>query len=159
MRCVLNDRLVMLALRILLWVTVLALDTVAVCFLFLSCLVLRLDEVVLVVQLLVELAADPRELEVKGNFPVVEARAYFLLKDNKFVFHLGVDVPLFVGGPETPEGVGNHVAVLCLLLDTENVGSEFLKDVLALHELLFLLHLRLHHMLVHLVFRRGYVLA
>lgn len=49
--------------------------------------------------------------------------------------------------------------MLGLLLDTEDVRSEFLQDILALQELLFLLHLRLHHVFVHLVLRRGYVLA
>lgn len=114
---------------------------------------MRLNEVVLVVELLVELATNPRELKVTRNLSVVEARGYFLLEDNQLVFHLGIDVPLFVGRPKAPERIGDDVSLFGLLLDTKDIVTQLLEYILSLKKLLLFLHfvfddLFVHHLLL-----------
>ena len=97
--------------------------------------VLQLEHVILLLDLGVQHGANSRKLEVVGDVPIFKSLLYFLLENDQFVLHFGVDVPLVVRWPKTPKGIANNVAEARLLVP-ENVIPELREDVLPLLQLL-----------------------
>lgn len=133
--------------------SVLTLNSFFVCHVGLSS-VLWVKKVIFVVQLLVKLRAYTGKFKWCWDVPCFESACNLFLENDKFVFHLWVDISFFVCWPKSPERVCDDVSLLCLLLNAKDVVPELLENLLPLKELLLLLHLSLSQLLVHALFLR-----
>jgi hypothetical protein len=122
-------------------------------FLLLLCLSLRVHKIILVIEFLMELRADPRELKRLWDIFLFKPCGNFLLKYVQFILHLGVNVSLLAGRPETPKGIAHNISFFGDFFLPEYVVSELLEDVLTLHELLFFFHLFLKLLILHILFQ------
>ena len=87
------------------------------------CLLLRLDEIIFIVQFLMEHWSQSWKLVVLGNVFAFKAGGNFLLEHHQLILHFGIYIPLLLCRPEPPKGIANNVSLFCFFFNSENIIS------------------------------------